>query len=275
MRRREFIAGLGSAAAWPVVARGQRIVRAYCRIAEGPWVVHLALIATFVVASMCANAAELSGPARIHDADTLTIGDARVRLEGIDAPETDQRCLTAAGELWMCGIAARDQVRAYVGDRVVTCTSAGRDRYKRTLAVCMVEDVNLNSWLVRQGWALAFRRYSQAYIGEEDGAQAEQRGLWSGAFIAPWDWRHRNKNTQILGALAVPVEAQAELLSPASATKAPPGCEIKGNVGRHGLRIYHLPGQISYEKINMEKLGARWFCTEEEAQAADWRKALR
>lgn len=236
---------------------------------------HLALIATFVVACTCANAAELSGRARIHDSDTLTIGDVRVRLEGIDAPETDQRCFTAAGEPWTCGIAARDQVRTFVGDRVVSCTATGRDRHKRMLAVCMVEDMNLNSWPVRQGWALALRRYSQAYIGEEDGAQAEQRGLWSGAFIAPWDWRHRNKDTPILGALTVLVDAQAVLLSTASATKAPPGCEIKGNVGRHGVRIYHLPGQISYERINMEKLGARWFCTEEEAQAADWRKALR
>jgi endonuclease YncB( thermonuclease family) len=275
MRRREFIAGLGSAATCPGVARGQPIVHAYCRIAGRPLVMPLALIATFVVASTCTNAAELSGRARMHDANSLTIGEARVRLEGIDAPETDQRCLNTAGEPWACGIAARDQVRAYVGDRVVSCTAGGRDRYKRTLAVCMVEDVNLNSWLVRQGWALAFRRYSQAYVGEEDGAQTEQRGLWSGTFIAPWDWRHRNKDTQILGALTAPAEAKAVLLSPASATKAPPGCEIKGSVGLHGLRIYHLPGQISYEKINMGKLGARWFCTEEEAQAADWRKALR
>jgi hypothetical protein len=140
----------------------------------------------------------------------------------------------------------------------------------------LVEDVSLNSWMVRQGWALAFRRSSDAYIGEEDGAREEQRGIWSGAFIAPWDWRHRNKETVILGAQAVTVEVGAVLLAPASAAKAPaPGCEIKGNVGRHGVRIYHMPGQLNYDKIDLEQPGARWFCSEEEAQAADWRKALR
>jgi endonuclease YncB( thermonuclease family) len=238
--------------------------------------VRLALMATFVVASACADAAELSGLARVHDGDMLTIGDTRIRLEGIGAPETDQFCLSAMGERWTCGIAARDHLREYVGDRVVSCTATGRDRYKRTLAECLVEDVSLNSWMVRQGWALAFRRSSDAYIGEEDGAREEQRGIWSGAFIAPWDWRHRNKETVILGAQAVTVEVGAVLLAPASAAKAPaPGCEIKGNVGRHGVRIYHMPGQLNYDKIDLEQPGARWFCSEEEAQAADWRKALR
>jgi hypothetical protein len=127
--------------------------------------------------------------------------------------------------------------------------------------------------MVRQGWALAFRRYSDAYVGEEDGAREEQRGIWSGAFIAPWDWRRRNKATIILGTQPVPVEAQAMLLAPASAAKAPaPACEIKGEIG---VRIYHMPGQLNYDKIDMEKPGTRWFCTEDEAQAADWRKAQR
>ena len=71
----------------------------------------------------------------------------------------------------------------------------------------------------------------------------------------------------------MPVEAQTLLLARASAAKAPaPGCEIKGDVS---VRIYHIPGQVNYDKIDMEKPGTRWFCTEEEAQAADWRKALR
>jgi len=79
--------------------------------------IRLALMATFVVASACADAAELSGLARVHDGDMLTIGDTRIRLEGIDAPETDQFCLSAMGERWTCGIAARDHLREYVGDR--------------------------------------------------------------------------------------------------------------------------------------------------------------
>jgi hypothetical protein len=100
--------------------------------------------------------------------------------------------------------------------------------------------------------------------------------MWSGAFIAPWDWRHRDRQTIILGALSVPVTAQTLLLAPASAAGAPsPDCLIKGNVNRKGERIYHLPGGPHYAQVNMNSGGKRWFCTEQEAQAAGWRPAAR
>jgi hypothetical protein len=71
--------------------------------------------------------------------------------------------------------------------------------------------------------------------------------MWAGAFIAPWDWRHRDKRTAILGAESVPVTAHAKLLTPASSAFAPsPDCVIKGNVNWQNVRIYHLPGQANY-----------------------------
>src|SRR5262249_15966539 len=88
----------------------------------------------------------------------------------------------------------------------------GTDRYGRTLAVCSVEGDDLNAWMVREGWALAFVRYSTAYVKEEEKAHSAERGLWRGAFIAPWDWRHRDKGTTILGPLFVPITAQKQLL---------------------------------------------------------------
>ena len=66
--------------------------------------------------------------------------------------------------------------------------------------------------MVQQGWALAYVKYSSAYRQVEEDARANQRGLWQGAFIAPWDWRHRNNKTVILGAFSVPIDAQAMLL---------------------------------------------------------------
>jgi len=100
--------------------------------------------------------------------------------------------------------------------------------------------------------------------------------MWSGAFIAPWDWRHRDRQTVILGALSVPVASQALLLAPASASGAPsPDCIIKGNVNRNGERIYHRPGGSHYAQVNMNSSEKRWFCTEQEAQAAGWRPAAR
>jgi hypothetical protein len=130
--------------------------------------------------------------------------------------------------------------------------------------------------MVQQGWALAFVRYSKEYLPDEEAARAARRGLWSGAFIAPWDWRHRNRQTIVLGATSVPVSAQAELLAPVSAAAAPsPECIIKGNVSRKGERIYFRPGQLDYSRIDMSKPGRRWFCTEQEAETAGWRPAAR
>ncbi len=115
------------------------------------------------------------------------------------------------------------------------------------------------------------------YVAAEEDARVHQRGLWQGAFIAPWDWRHRNRHTVILGAFSVPVNAQAMLLAPSGMEGAPsPECTIKGNVNSKGERIYHMPDQQFYAKIDMKKGGGRrWFCTPEEAEAAGWRRALR
>jgi len=89
-------------------------------------------------------------------------------------------------------------------------------------------------------------------------------GLWRGAFIAPWDWRNQNKQTTILSATAIPVEAQQKPLSAVSAAGAPlPGCDIKGNVNKSGACIYHQPRGRWYAKINMELNGTRWFCSSE------------
>lgn len=234
----------------------------------------------FVASLVCslAQAAELSGVPRVVDGDTLAIGATKVRLQGIDAPETDQVCLNANGIRWTCGIDARDQLAAHVAGREINCTSNGVDAYKRTLAICSLAGDDLNAWMVQQGWALAYVQYSSAYRHAEEDARANQRGLWQGAFIAPWDWRHRNNKTVILGAFSIPINAQAMLLGPSATEGAPsPECTIKGNVSRNGERIYHRQNQRFYAKIVMDKGGGgrRWFCTSEEAEAAGWRRALR
>ena len=235
------------------------------------WLVALLLL------SASAQAADLTGIPKIVDGDTLAIGATKIRLEGIDAPETDQICLNASGSRWTCGIEARDKLVAHVAAREIACTSSGIDAYKRTLATCRLNGEDLNGWMVQEGWALAYVKYSSVYVGTEEDARTHQRGLWQGAFIAPWDWRHRNTKTVILGAYSVPINAQSMLL-PRSATEGAPSldCIIKGNIGRHGERIYHLPNQRFYARIRMDKGGGkRWFCTPEEAEAAGWRRALR
>ena len=235
----------------------------------------ISFFASLVVLS--AQAVEYSGVPRVVDGDTLAIAAVKVRLEGIDAPETDQVCLKASADPWTCGIEARDELASHIAGRVVTCVSNANDVYHRALGTCSLGKENLNEWMVQQGWALAYVKYSSAYIRSEESARTNRLGLWRGAFIAPWDWRHRNKQTVILGAISVPLNAQTMLL-PASGTEGAPSleCVIKGNVSRTGERIYHMPDQKYYAKIDMDK-GAdrRWFCTAEEAEAAGWRRALR
>jgi endonuclease YncB( thermonuclease family) len=238
----------------------------------------LAIVATVVAmwtASACL-ADDLTGPTRVIDGDTVAVGFRHVRLQGIDAPETDQVCLDAQGERWTCGIAARERLSVHIAGRPITCAVRSEDRYGRMLATCSASGENLNAWMVREGWALAYVQYSRQYVADETAARAQRKGMWAGAFIAPWDWRHRNKRTAILGALSVPVTAQAKLLAPASAATAPsPECIIKGNINRQGERIYHLPGQGSYAAINMQDPQKRWFCSEDDARAAGWRPAKR
>jgi hypothetical protein len=124
--------------------------------------------------------------------------------------------------------------------------------------------------MVRSGWALSFVRYSHEYDRDETAAREAKAGLWAGAFIAPWDWRHRNGATTVLGAISVPVDAQKTLLGAVSSAGAPsPDCVIKASVGGREC-IYHLPGDRWYAKMKMDS-GKRWFCSTTEAEAAGCR----
>ncbi len=236
--------------------------------------VAIAVLMGFGLADARAADQQLSGPARVADGDTIRLNARYIRLDGIDAPEPDQVCLDSQGELWTCGIAARDKLSSRIIGRVVLCLGHGEDGLGRLLASCSVGGQSLSAFMVKEGLALDYTKYSRHYVDEEMIAREKRIGMWSGAFIAPWDWRLRNKSTVILGALSVPVTARAQLLAPASAITAPsPECTIKGNVDRKGERIYHMPAQMNYRKISMQDPKKRWFCSEDEAHAAGWRPA--
>ena len=247
--------------------------RAYSpRIAGGLSLLLLRLCAVILFASSVL-AQSLSGRATVVDGDTLVIGDTRIRLNAIDAPETDQTCLDAKSRPFACGIVARDRLRQKIGESTVSCTSEGEDRYGRTLGICRLDSEDLNRWLVAEGLALSYVQYSDQYSNVEEHARRNKKGLGAGAFTAPWDWRHRTPKTPLLGAVATQADRTTlDSISPS----APPvaDCTIKGNVNRQGDRIYFLPGNSAYGKVRMDKgLGERWFCSEEEALSAGWRKA--
>jgi endonuclease YncB( thermonuclease family) len=214
----------------------------------------LALVAVCALLATPAALADVTGRASVIDGNTIKIRGERIRLDAIDAPESAQLC-EAHGQRWRCGQRAALALADRIGTRNVTCRGRGSDRYGRMLAICYLGDLDLNGWMVSEGWALAYRRYSLAYVSLEEGAQAARRGMWRGRFVAPWDWR---RGTRLAGA------------RPAR----PDACLIKGNINRSGERIYYVPGGRWYDRMRITTAkGERWFCTEAEAKAAGWRAA--
>ena len=156
--------------------------------------IHVGLMAGLLFVTAAASAGALiQGTASVIDGDTIEIHGERIRLDAIDAPESSQICLDAAGNRYRCGQKSAFALADMIGRSIVSCQPKGRDRYKRTIAVCFKGETNLNAWMVAQGWAVAFRKYGLDYIDEEDEARLARRGIWAGSFDMPWDWRARNR----------------------------------------------------------------------------------
>jgi len=211
-----------------------------------------------------AGGADFSGTAVAKDGDDLIIAGRDLRLFGIDAPELGQRC-EADGSVYPCGEWARDALAGKIAGASVNCELRDYDaRNVRPVVACRIGTDDLNAWLVDRGWAVAYRHYSKAYVGNEEAAKGQRRGLWRGAFVMPWDWRRGDR---------LPQEAAAADPVPLA---SPTDCVIKGNISSSGERIYHMPGQQHYAATKItEAKGERWFCSEVEAQAAGWRKSKR
>lgn len=155
----------------------------------GPFLLALALFAG------TAAAETVAGVASVIDGDTLKIHGESIRLHGIDAPESAQQC-QRGGRSWSCGRRAAFALADQIGRRSVRCDGRERDRYGRLVAVCYQNGTDLNAWMVRNGWALAYRRYSRDYVGQERRAAQAGRGIWQGQFTPPWEWRAQRRSRQ-------------------------------------------------------------------------------
>ena len=128
---------------------------------------------------------------RVVDGDTIHLNGEKIRFTGIDTPELKQTCIKE-GFIEPCGVTAKEILIVKIADNKVECISEGKDRYKRTLAECFVNDESLSSYLVRSGYAFAYRRYSKKFIPDEDYAKDNKIGMWSMKFQYPWDYRRNN-----------------------------------------------------------------------------------
>jgi endonuclease YncB( thermonuclease family) len=146
------------------------------------------LLAVSFVINAHNAAAEIAGRATVIDGDTIEIRGQRVRLFGIDSPESTQLC-QAGQKPYRCGQQAALALADRIGERTVRCQERDTDRYGRVVAVCHVSGEDLDRWMVEQGWAVAFRKYSIDYVDAENDAREAGRGIWQGEFELPWEWR--------------------------------------------------------------------------------------
>ncbi|MGP6086645.1 thermonuclease family protein [Antarctobacter jejuensis] len=206
-------------------------------------------------------AADIAGPLRVVDGDTLVVGDTRIRLHGIDALERDQMCGGKGGYLWPCGAWVTGEVRARYEGRWTRCVALDTDHYGRVVARCSVGGDDMGAALVESGLAFAYRKYSEAYVPQERRAAQRKAGLHATGVHSPASFRALKRDVRSARIMA----------------SAPEGCVIKGNISQNsGRRIYHLPGQDWYAKTKITATrGERWFCSEEEARAAGWQRAAR
>ena len=129
---------------------------------------------------------------RIVDGDTIHINEIKYRLHGIDAPEISQKCKVNQ-KSYSCGLESKRFLESLTQDKKIMCKNKDIDRYKRVVAVCFADDLNLNQEMVKSGWAVAYRYYSKDYVDDEMFAETNKLGIWKGSFISPKDWRKRNK----------------------------------------------------------------------------------
>ena len=125
---------------------------------------------------------------RVVDGDTIVLNGEQIRFSGIDTPELKQTCLKDGQEV-PCGMTAKMLLVKKIGNATIECISEGKDNYKRTLAECFVNGESLSKFLVRSGYAFAYRKYSTKFIKDEEFAKVNKIGMWAMTFQYPWDYR--------------------------------------------------------------------------------------
>ena len=157
----------------------------------------------FLLFSIASHSSEkiILGNVKVIDGDTIKIDKKKIRLFGIDAPEKKQLCkkiflnflFLSFEKKYPCGRISTQKLKNLINNEIIKCYVEGKDRYKRKLAICFRNKLNINSWLVRNGHAVSYKKYSKKYLSEEIEAKNDKIGIWQGEFEMPWDWRKNAK----------------------------------------------------------------------------------
>lgn len=217
---------------------------------------------------LAALASVIVGIPTVADGDTININGQRIRIHGIDALEAEQQCVSENGQKWGCGGKATQVLAKLINGQEVVCVQRDIDQYNRIVATCRVGSIDIGAEMVRQGWAVAFTKYAPDYEPDQRYAQARRNGVWAGKFDAPMAYRAAGR-AEVAQAQRVKVETAPVRLKSQPVQQAS-GCVIKGNINRKGERIYHMPSTKWYVQTRAEAM----FCSEAEARAAGFRKAI-
>ena len=150
------------------------------------------LFSILICFSAVSSGKTIFGKAKVIDGDTIHIYKNKIRLHAIDAPETNQTC-NKNNKVWNCGIESTKFLKKLIGKNKIECITTGKDQYNRFIGICYKNNLDLNSEMVLNGWAIAYRYYSMDYVKEEEEAKQKKIGIWSGEFEEPYLFRKKNK----------------------------------------------------------------------------------
>jgi endonuclease YncB( thermonuclease family) len=236
------------------------------------------LFASALLLMSAMSAPAFAATAVVKDGGTLQVAGNIFRLDGIEPPAVDQMCIDEHADSWTCGVEAREQLAKLIGGKQVRCGDLGPDpaytKWWTGLCIIEGETVSLGQMLVQKGFALADAKGK--FKADEMAAKDDRRGLWKGCFVAPADFRLWKKDAALIGgSCRADRDQQIRGVLFSADPVMPAGCPIKGKYAVRArvtgnVGIYHLQACRSYPGLNNSE---RWFCSEDDAQAAGFRKA--
>lgn len=182
--------------------RASAVARSLLRTLSDGMVFIVLLVMVLVAAQQAGWLQPEKGQFIAIDGDSLRKGDSEYRLHAIDAPELHQSCLDRSGRSYACGREAQKELRRLVLGKTLECRMSDTDRYGRLVATCMAGGLDINTEMVRRGWAIAYRQHGLDYVRVEEEARRNRRGIWQGKFENPQDWRAAHRSTLQRGGMA-------------------------------------------------------------------------
>ena len=119
------------------------------------------------------------GQASIIDGDTIIIKGEKIRFAGIDTPERNK-----IGHIF-----SKIKLKQKIGKNIVVCIrESNLDPWGRTVAECFIGYESISSYMVKNGYACDYVKYSKKkYAKEQEYAKSKKLGIWNMNFEPSWE----------------------------------------------------------------------------------------